>query len=306
MKDILIKTISIIIIGSQIFYEDIFLAEQQKIDRNILSYKYDVSTNQIYESYNDLTHNLSYVDDTVFEDIEKIFADVEWYTDFDLGAPQKYDLYLSKYAELVLLKQPYKDIENQTTQMLDELMKTLDAGDVLSAHMENYIYYVYDYDGDGRVELCIKDLGSIFVFQYEESENCIYLIDSLGGNVVLGGTGTQYAFGGNTDQLLKIESYGEGIKRREEFTFYLCEGEEYFLKLPSFVYRDHDFLITDRMKDQSGLFIEGAEARYYFKITKEQYDRLISYYSDALDKAYRKQEDVKYQYDEIIKEFKND
>ena len=72
------------------------------------------------------------------------------------------------------------------------------------------------------------------------------------------------------------------------------------------MYRDHDFLIPDRMKDQSGIFIDGAEVGYYFKITKEQYDRLISYYSDALDKAYRNQEDVKYQYDEIIKAFKND
>lgn len=301
MKEMIIKIILILTVENQFFCENVISTEKQKIDIYLLAYKYDIDVNQIYESYDEMTNGISYVDDSVFEDIEIIFAEVEWYTDFEKGDLKKYDLYLSKYAELILLKQPYKSGIDGNVQMVNELLKTPDVGDVFSAQMDSYGYYVYDYDGDGKAELCIEDLGRIFVFRYDESENCIYLIDSVGGSASLGGTGTQYAYGGNTKQLLKIETCEDAIKWREEFIFYPCGDNEYFLTLPSYVIRDCDYLLTDRIKEQSGLLINKTGGSYYFKITKEQYNKLISYYLDGEEKMYQNIGTVRYQYDEITK-----
>lgn len=269
-------------------------------------YTYDMNADQIFESYDDMANELDFVNEDVFIDINKIFEEVEWYTDFNKGDSEKYDLYLSKYAELILLKRPYKSEIDGNVQMIEELLKTPDAGDVFSVHMDSYDYYVYDYDGDGKTELCIKDIGRIFVFRYDESEDCIYLVDSMGGNASLGGTGTQYAHGGNTNQLLKIETCGDVIKRREEFTFYLCEGDEYLLTLPSYVAREGNYLVTDQMKEQGDLLGNEEGGSYYFKITKEQYTELISYYLDAEEKTNQNIGEVRYQYDEIVKAVKYD
>lgn len=164
----------------------------------------------------------------------------------------------------------------------------------------HYEYYFYDVDGDDTPELCMTDHQRfIYIFKYDEEADQIVLWDEFIGAMFLMGTG-KFGWGaGGGDGLIGLDENGD-------YTFlarfkvvgsseYLADGEDgwgYFAALPDAVEPE------DWMKEYADY--DEIDDIYYFRVTKEQYERLTGAYFAAAREAYEKREEVTYTYAELL------
>lgn len=239
--------------------------------------------------------NMNYIDIDMFESIQSVYAEIDFYGKFNEGNLQSYDYYKEKFR--LLINNEVKFIEKDTGKeyYLNEYNEMCNyAPDV-------YTYLFFDMDGDDDPELSIHDTFT-YVFKYIPDSNQYILWYDMGSGYyeMIGsqkitwerwgtGTGALYAF------------YKLDINGNEEYSVTFLEKEIYnsgdqaeyihLINLPRYANKR----MTMEMKEH-GYYVKDTEC-YYFRVTEDQYNKLTKDYFKAGVLAEQNIQKVTFTYD---------
>ena len=116
--------------------------------------------NRSYDTFFDFPYGMEYVDEEAYRYIQKVYADFNWYSEFETGDVTQYDFYKEKYRELVNNTAPFFNPETGKEIYLNDF-------EPLKNNESASIYYFFDIDKDNAPELCIESERCISVFKYD-------------------------------------------------------------------------------------------------------------------------------------------
>lgn len=164
-----------------------------------------------------------------------------------------------------------------------------------------YIYYVFDADGDTMPEICLWKYAT-YIFKYDAAKDEIYLwyeIDSpweqIWGTDKLG-----WNWEGMRYSMCELDQNGDvvsGVCFMEEATW--SNGKETFLVTMPFDRADDEkFILTEEMKKEA--YYSAEDQLFYFPVTKEQYGELTEPFFEAEQLADQGRKKVGHTYDELV------
>lgn len=216
-------------------------------------------------------------DAKTYELLKTEYAKIDFSADFQKGDRNTYDDYYEKYFLLINNKIPYYDKDDKEVWFRD--IDSVKDGDG-NSNIENNKYYLFDADGDGGQELYVRTLTNrLYVFKYEVSTDKIsvwYVEEDTPYYYFMGtqakawsNDGLKYAFyhmDKNADEDVVVvfeEIYDINPKTNESESVYM-------ITIPEYVDSNMKIHMTRELQEQA-YYIDG---RYYFCVTKEQYDEL--------------------------------
>jgi hypothetical protein len=184
---------------------------------------------------------------------------------------------------------------------LDELITSRARfGDLSEAR-----FSVFDMDGDSAPELCIR-LNAHYIFKYVPETDMIVLWYESGQlwYELLGTSRVCYTGGGSDHVYYKLNSNGDEYCRyfffsREHFNESLSRAEVvYMVSLPEYTDKDNAPNVSMSVKMQG--YLTSHTDRYYFRVTKEQYEELIEEYRQSNNTLEERLKDVSITYEELV------
>lgn len=114
-----------------------------------------------YESFRDFPYeNMDFVDVETFEFLKGIYKSIDFYGEFEMGDFSLYDQYIEEYRKLVDNEVTFTVPETEEEFYLKEYGPLKIGGSEIDPH--EYVYYLFDMNGDGTPELCIWNYATLF------------------------------------------------------------------------------------------------------------------------------------------------
>ncbi len=255
---------------------------------------------RVYESMNELNEawDLPYVDEATFEWIQAAYAEVDFFGEFENGNPDTYEEYQEIFRKLIRNEVPYVDQETGEKVYIKDSM--LHGSEKMK--LEDFEYRFFDIDGDGTQELYLYELGGwdcFFKYNPEEKEIFLWYPCLWGPWHVLIGTGKIQCMG--LDQYFSYYQYDENGTEicNTYFFFNVYNGENILCvaRMPEYAGQEGE-IVPEEMKTQ-GAF-ERSQGKWYFRITEEQFDKLLQPYREAYKASMEKEKEVTYTYEEFM------
>lgn len=260
-----------------------------------------VPINRIYDDESDFPHEeMEFVSDEVYEEIKRLYKDIEWQSEFLEGNPDEFDFYKEKFKEFLLLERNFLNSETGEILSLKDFSSIkIPDGVSYTYDMENYEYYFFDMDGDGGWELCIPETGFFAIFKYDKYNDCIILwkeIDSA--YFYLGGSQSIIWTDGKENHFRKLDETGE-MEYEVGFRWRNFEnGVVYFVGTPRYADENKNIEATEDMKNQC--YYNRWTKVYYFRVTEAQYKELMEEFMKAYEYAKENIGKVTYTYEEMV------
>ncbi len=256
-----------------------------------------------YDSHGDFPYeNMDFVDDATYAFLKKVYDEIDFYSEFELGDLTVYDEYIEAYRKLLNSEISFVVQDSSFLPQIGESYymrdySTIRSGDEYDPN--EFTYYFFDMDGDGNPELCIHYRGT-YVFKYDmQSKEMILwlcangLYERIHGTLSLGND-----WEGVRHWLCRLNASGEVVFK----VYFLSEGcwsngkGTFMVTVPS--YEDKEIEITMEMKKQA--YFSEEDGRYYFNVTEAQYDELTKGYFQAWEKSEEELKKVTYTYEELF------
>lgn len=260
-----------------------------------------VPINRIYDDESDFPHEeMKFVSDEVYEEIKRLYKDIEWQSEFLEGNPDEFDFYREKFKEFLLLERDFLNSETGEILSLKDFSPIKVPDGISNTYdMENYEYYFFDMDGDGGWELCIPETGFLAIFKYDKNNDCIILwkeIDSA--YFYLGGSQRIIWADGRENHFRKLDETGE-MEYEVGFRWRNFEsGMVYFVGTPRYADENKNIEATEDMKNQC--YYSRWTKVYYFRVTEAQYKELTEEFMKAYEYAKENIGKVTYTYEEMV------
>ncbi len=233
-----------------------------------------------------------FIDGKAFDYIKRVYADIDFSSDFKLGNKDIYDSYKEQYLKLLECEIPFELEEN--TYYIDEYI----YGEY---EPKNYNYYFFDMNNDSLPELCIEDKsGIIYIMAYSPVSKKIRLwhetasswTELMGSEKLCFYSGTspiKYAF-------YKLDNTGD-----TEYSIYLYiepskSETKYYLTLPEYSKYNDYMNIPKEIKKYS---LE-KNSHFYYKITENQWNELTKELFKAKEASKENIKKVKFTYDQLF------
>ena len=167
----------------------------------------------------------------------------------------------------------------------------------------DFDYYLFDMDGDGRPELCMWNF-STYIFKYDTSIENIILWHEIesGWERILGTRKLWWAWEGIRYALCELDGNGN----LEMGVYFLIEPyssdikETYLITVPFYEDESKQISLTDEMKRRA--YFSESNQLYMFNVTEEQFYELTEDFFEAGELAEEKLEKVKYSYEDLFSE----
>ena len=258
-----------------------------------------------YDSHRDFPYeNMDFVDDTTYAFIKQLYDEIDFYDVFQMGDLSEYDEYKEAYKKLLNSEIPFDIRDSFFLSQVGEsyYMKeysTIKRGDDYDPN--KYTYYLFDMDGDGGLELCIRNV-STYIFKYDIQTKEMILWLSIGSPYerIHGTQALRLDWEEVRHRLCRLNENGEIV-----FSIYFLEeathsnGKVAFMVTVPF-YEDKEIEITMEMKKQA--YFNEEDGLYYFNVTEEQYNELTKEYFRAREQSEEELKKVTYTYDELFQE----
>lgn len=158
--------------------------------------------------------NIDYINNDAYEIINAAYKEIDFFGIFKPGNVELYDYYKEKYNKLLKCEATFPDKETKKNYYISGF-KEMDftysnnstyCGTKDIYDYNNYMYYFFDIDCDGKPELCVTDEARfIYIFKYIPNSDSYILwheippsgIHILGSRKLWyygGGTSVEYAF----------------------------------------------------------------------------------------------------------------
>ena len=170
---------------------------------------------------------------------------------------------------------------------------------------EESLFMLFDMSGDGNPELCITDGARYkYVFKYNPKSDRFILWSDL-GSTWYGLAGTQKVFwsrflennifyildeNGNPNCTVYFHSKVLMNDKTEQPEY------AYMVSMPEYAGKTVKY--TKAMKSKQ--YFDEYHEKYFFRVTKEQYDQLVAGYFKSIDLAYQKTSTLTYTYEEML------
>lgn len=229
---------------------------------------------RVYGSWREFPFNMSYAEESTVQILEKIYGGINFYSGFDMGKTKYYEKYKEKYKKL-LTGEVFID-SNENKWFLEDFIYDLDVLKNLSTRL-----YYFDMDGDNQPELCIETTSGTYVFKYIPDKNHIQLWWYIWGQ--------GYEIAGKRQIRHNGESFHVFYERKEDGTenfnvmfgaMNTGDGEDlYIISLPCYQGNTANPEIPEDMIKQG--YISMETGNYFFRVTKEQYEKLTKEYFET-------------------------
>ena len=259
-----------------------------------------------YYSWKDIVFEKAdppYASEKIYRILNRAYAEIEFEGTFKKGKPEIYDYYKGKFRDFVENNLALIDKNTDEEMYLEEfLTMPYMLNEICDIYA--YVYYFFDVDEDGMPELGIRITEYRWVFfKYDpELDKCfVWRQEDNGSAECFGGRkfAECYADGGEFRFNL-LDSKGE-----EEVTafFFSAQGKEnaeslYIVMVPEYKDKKNAVAISKKMKEQ-GIY-EKCSGKWYFRLTKEQFEELTRAYFEAEHLAQEKIQEVVYTYKELF------
>ena len=249
--------------------------------------------------------NLPYVDEEVFGIIKAAYLKVDFEGEFDKGNPDIYKEYREIFQRLVRNEAPYLDRKTGEETYLKDC--TSFGYSPETAELESFEYIFFDIEGDGMQELFIRNSGRNAAFKYDPEEEKIisWHIGLDGSDGSWGPWETLIGTGKVQNNILMKDfnyyQYDESEKKVCSTTILFqalnSENMVYLVRIPEYADREGEE-VPEKIKSQ-GSFEQNNE-KWYFRVTKEQYEELLQLHWDAYEAAEEKIKEVTYTYEKFL------
>ena len=260
-----------------------------------------------YDSITDFPYDdMEFLDKSWYEILENEYKKIDFSSTFIIGDVMLEEKSRDKYYKLINEESPFLYSETQEKLYLSELgkLQNFPAG---TYKINELKYYYFDVDGDNVSELGVTN-GVQFrcIFDYDESTDQVVLWKNL-YSTWYGIMGTKKIYwnnGGTNKQFVVLQSNGlEEIKVSFfELNHYDLKNDKeevvYMVGYPWYVQEDD----MEEMKEQAYCT---KDNRYYFRVTKEQYEALINPYERAEVESKENIKAVTFTYDEILEKLQD-
>ena len=303
----------IIVLGCMLIY---FESQKKKIESkngmeeatDVTEYSeeesYDYDTEKDWLTYENIertvyTENtlpvLPYADEETYEIIKAAYEKIDFYGEFKEGDRDVYDEYKGIFLKLLHNEIPYINLETDEESYFKDITE-------LHGQIEEYDYYFFDLDEDGKPELGVRDVTNQYFFKYvSETEKCVLWHTFDGAwEQWFGSLKLANPWGGGQYMLFtQLDEEKENVIETECFSVWFSEEESlHMVMLPIYKDKQKEVVVTDNMK-ACGVFDLSTE-QWFFRLTDEQYEELTAAYMEAYDLACEERKEVTYFYDELF------
>lgn len=256
-----------------------------------------------YDSHRDFPYeNMDFVDDATYAFLKKTYDEIDFYGEFQTGDLSVYDEYIEAYKKLLNNEIPFVVQDSFVLPEIGEShymedYSTIRRGDEYNPN--EFTYYLFDMDGDGSPELCIRNV-STYIFKYDTQTEKMILWLSIGSSYerIHGSKLLRWDWEGVRHRICRLNESGEIV-----FSIYFLEeathsnGKVAFMVTVPF-YEDMEIEITMEMKKQA--YFSEENGKYFFNVTEEQYNELTKEYFQAREQAEEELEKITYTYEELF------
>lgn len=246
------------------------------------------------------------VEEGVFETIRAIYQRIDYSAEPESVERQIYRDYQKKFRELIRNEKPFWNRETGKEIYVGDWK---DDFGYVRIHVEEASYYLVDASGDGLPQLCVqgRHAPGTVVFQYHPDTDTFSLwMDSQNGaGEEKELTGIRKAmnhpdYASEVCEFFQLSADGETESSAFFFEEYMPGKEEgvYMVMLPAFADPAKEAPVTKEMKQQ-GIY-EIPRGRWWFRITKEQFEELAEPYLAAYEAAQEWQRRERLSYGEFI------
>lgn len=254
-----------------------------------------------YPSHRDFPYGeMEFVDDQTYAFLKEIYDGIDFYGEFELGEAGLYDEYIAQYKKLVENEITFTVTETGQEYYLCEYEALSVYGDeVFNPH--EFVYYLFDMDGDNAPELCIWNFAT-YIFKYDIETEKIILWSSLESyyECIHATKMIRWDWEGVRHTFCKLDEAGDiefGVYFMEESSW--SNGKETFMvTIPTYLDEDKQIDIPYVMKEQA--YYNEEDGLYYFNITGEQYEELTKDYFESSDSAKENIKKLGYTYDDLL------
>lgn len=223
--------------------------------------------------------NMQAVSDEVYEVLKDAYGKMDFSVEFKGGNIEDNSEYI--YAGLKRTEQEMKKIDEH-----------------FDPH--EYIYYVFDMDGDSLPEICVWKYMT-YIFKYDAEEDKVHLWHEIKSpwEQVFGTNKLGWNWEGMRCSMCELDQNGDtvsGVYFMEEAVW--SKGKETFLvTMPFDLSDDQKFVWTEKMKSEA--YYSREDDLFFFPVTKEQYQELTKRFYEAETLADQERKKVGYTYDEL-------
>ncbi len=223
--------------------------------------------------------NMQAVSDEVYEVLKDAYGKMDFSVEFKGGNIEDNSGYI--YAGLKRTEQEMKKIDEH-----------------FDPH--EYIYYVFDMDGDSLPEICVWKYMT-YIFKYDAEEDKVHLWHEIKSpwEQVFGTNKLGWNWEGVRCSMCRLDQNGDtvsGVCFMEEAAW--SNGKEtFFVTMPFDLSDDQKFVWTEKMENEA--YYSREDDLFFFPVTKEQYQELTKRFYEAETLADQERKKVGYTYDEL-------
>lgn len=261
----------------------------------------------VYGSFREFPFNMPYAGESAFQMLEKSYEGINFHGEFERGDKRAYKDYLEKYAQLINGEAGYtygngngfgftqeeyinyleqlKDIYAEFSEYEEEFTynsseeEYIPEGYIDDLNDKSTKLYYFDFDGDSLPEVCIENLYRTEVYKYISDTDQFQLWWEAWD--------FGYKIAGKRQIRRNGDFFYEFYKLKEDGTedFNIMFGvinmgreleKLYIASFPCYKDKAVNPQIPEAMKKQG--FISSQHWNYFFRITKEQYEKLTKEY----------------------------
>jgi len=261
----------------------------------------DLNEKRSYDSFSSssFAHNgeIEFVDKATYNILKSAYGKVDFSGKFRKGDTAVYDLYKKEYVKLIKGEADFYDRKTGEKLSIGDLQHEV--------NFEESLLMLFDMSGDGNPELYITDGARYkYVFKYNLKSDRFVLWADL-GSTWYGLAGTQKVFwsrfqennifyildeNGNPNCTVYFHSKALVNDKTEQ------QESAYMVSMPEYAGKTVKY--TKAMKSKR--YFDEYHQKYFFRVTREQYDQLVAGYFKSIDLAYQQTLALTYTYEEML------
>ncbi len=261
----------------------------------------DLNEKRSYDSFSSsfFAHNgeIEFVDKATYSILKSAYDKVDFSAEFRTVDKAVCDLYKKEYVKLIKGEADFYDRKTGEKFSMGDLQQEVNP--------EESLFMLFDMSGDGNPELCITDGARYkYVFKYNPKSDRFILWSDL-GSTWYGLAGTQKVFWSRFLENNIFYILDENGNPNCTVYFHLkvlmndkTEQPEYAYMVSMPEYAGKTVKYTKAMKSKQ--YFDEYHEKYFFRVTKEQYDQLVAGYFKSIDLAYQKTSTLTYTYEEML------
>lgn len=256
-----------------------------------------------YPSHRDFPYgSMEFVDDQAYAFLKEIYDEIDFYGEFELGEADLYDEYIAQYKKLVENEITFTVTETGEKYYLKEYKSMKVYGDE-TFDPNDFVYYLFDMDGDGAPELCIWDLYS-YIFKYDIHSGDMVLWHEIETywEQILGTRKLWWGWEGMRYTMVELDDDGNlemGVYFLRE-AYWSNGNETYLITVPIYADGCKQIDLPEEMKQQA-YFSEDSQV-YMFNVTEEQFYELTGDFFEACKLSEESLKKVSYNYGDLFGE----